>query len=103
MHPDPLIWMLSNDLLDHLCKLLGVDQHIALRIATSTQLNRWFESQPVFCDLRVPKRVPGHYRGIRVQCHACEPGCRASGRSEEIHEHTFVRHGVLIRKYPDRS
>ena len=44
VHPNPLLRMLSNDLLDYLGKFLRVLEDIALSIARSNQFDGWFEA-----------------------------------------------------------
>src|SRR6266446_4349890 len=63
VHPHPLLWMLANNLLDHLRKFLRVYKDIPLGIARSNQFHCRFKPQPILSDDTIPIRVSRHDGG----------------------------------------
>src|ERR1700730_2334974 len=85
VHPYPLLWMLSNDPLNHLSKFLRVYKDVPLRDSHSNSFHGRFKAQPIFSDAAVPIRISRHDRGIRMQRDTRNPGCRACGFAKKIY------------------
>src|SRR5215470_13281478 len=86
MHPQPLLRISRNIVLDHLGKSSSIGYGICLIVAGSNQLERGIETDAIFAQLLVPQREPRHNSRICVQGHAGRPGCGACRHSEEIYE-----------------
>src|ERR1700674_1288830 len=103
MYPYPLLRMFANNLLNHLRKFLRVHKDVLLGVSRTNQFGGRLKPQSIFSDGAVPIRISRHDRGIGVQRNPRNSRRRARGLTEEIHEHAFFRHAVLVRENPHRS
>src|SRR6266481_4152468 len=103
MDPNPLLWILADNLFNHIRIFLRILQDIALRIARSNQLDQRLEAQTVFSARFIPHSVSRHDSGVRMQRHTRDSGGGAGFLPEKINEHGFSGHGVLVRENADRS
>src|SRR5215472_9327055 len=98
MHPQPLLRISRNIILDHLGKCSGIGHGVGFIITGSNQLERGIETDAIFAQLLVPQREPRHYGGICVQRHAGQPGGGACRHSEEIYERPLRRCHIRVHK-----
>jgi len=96
VHPNPLVWILPDNLFDDSCEALSVHKNILFRITGAGQFDRRLKSEAVFVEVGVPNSVSGDDGSIGVQRNARNARGSTSGFSKEIYKNSFVGHGVLV-------
>src|SRR6202040_4301311 len=63
MHPEPLIRITPDDVLNNTGELCRVGYDVSFVVSGANQLNRWIETQYVFAQFGIPHRKCRHHGG----------------------------------------
>src|SRR5438309_2009850 len=98
MHPEPLIRITPDDVLNNTGELCRVGYDVCFVISGANQLDCWIETQYVFTKLRIPHRKCRHHGGVGAQGNTGEPAGCICRNAEEIHEHSLRRGHVRVHE-----
>src|SRR5271155_1170136 len=96
MHPEPLIRVLANVLLDHPGEQGSMRKGVCLGIVADRQIKPGAEAKHVLLCRLVPKQEPGQHLSSGLHGHPRQARTGASGMAKEVDERSLRRSHVGI-------
>src|SRR5437870_3521395 len=103
MHPQPLIRVAADVVLNNLRKQRGVSDHVGFAVGGADQFDGGIEPQAILLQTRVPDGEAGDDGGVSLQSYARDAARSACLDAEEVHEDAWLAIMLVSMRTPTVS